>query len=157
MGSSESTQAAFSKSTDSIDLTTSVSVDDFELLKKVGEGAFASVWMARTKRDGRKVAVKMQDKAHVLRTGTVKGVVAERDILASIRHPFIVRLLWAFQARPFSFVQPHARARARDCVCVSERARACDADALASASRCRRTTSISSSSSRGSTAATSSS
>ena len=74
-----------------------VGIDDFELLTMVGTGAFASVWMARQRRTGKLVAVKMQDKSHIMSKGRVSAVVAERDILSTLRHPFIVRLLYAFQ------------------------------------------------------------
>ena len=72
-------------------------IEDFTLLKKVGQGAFAAVWMAKKRRDGALVAVKIQEKAHITRARRVEAVVAERDILATLQHPFIVRLLYAFQ------------------------------------------------------------
>ena len=72
-------------------------IEDFTLLKKVGQGAFAAVWMAKKRRDGALVAVKIQEKAHIMKAGRVEAVVAERDILATLRHPFIVQLLYAFQ------------------------------------------------------------
>ena len=95
MGASESAQRALDSQADAS--SASVGIDDFELLTRVGEGAFGSVWMGHNKRDGRKVAIKMQDKQHVLKRGSARAVIAERDILAAIRHPFIVRLLYAFQ------------------------------------------------------------
>ena len=79
------------------DLGADLGIEDFTLLKKVGQGAFAAVWMAKKRRDGALVAVKIQEKAHIMKAGRVESVVAERDILATLRHPFIVQLLYAFQ------------------------------------------------------------
>jgi len=69
----------------------------FELLSKIGHGAFGVVWKAQRKSDDEFVAIKVQDKDQILLRGQSSRVIAERNIMTQIRHPFIVRLHAAFQ------------------------------------------------------------
>ena len=83
--------------------------DDFTLLKTLGTGTFARVWLARVApaaAAGRKtetpavVALKVLRKADVVRLKQVEHVRAEREVLARVTgHPFITALVGAFQTR----------------------------------------------------------
>jgi len=68
----------------------------------IGKGAFGRVLLA-TKRTGsergRAFAVKVLDKEVVKQTGQAAHTRAERQTLASLRHPFVVRLRYAFQSK----------------------------------------------------------
>ncbi|XP_071444255.1 ribosomal protein S6 kinase alpha-2 isoform X2 [Hetaerina americana] len=71
----------------------------FELLKVLGQGSFGKVFLVR-KRVGRDAGTLYAMK--VLRKATLKvrdrlRTKTERNILADVRHPFIVRLHYAFQ------------------------------------------------------------
>eukprot|EP00499_Haloplacidia_sp_CaronLabIsolate_P008876 CAMPEP_0196781486 /NCGR_PEP_ID=MMETSP1104-20130614/9675_1 /TAXON_ID=33652 /ORGANISM="Cafeteria sp., Strain Caron Lab Isolate" /LENGTH=545 /DNA_ID=CAMNT_0042151719 /DNA_START=50 /DNA_END=1687 /DNA_ORIENTATION=+ len=78
---------------------TSVTMDDFELLKVLGRGSFGKVMLARLKRDtsGKLYAIKTLKKAAIIKRNQVEHTRAEREILEKIRHPFLMRLHYAFQ------------------------------------------------------------
>jgi p90 ribosomal S6 kinase len=73
--------------------------DQFELLKVLGQGSFGKVFLVR-KTEGRDLnklfAMKVLRKATLKVRDRVRTKV-ERNILAQINHPFIVRLHYAFQ------------------------------------------------------------
>eukprot|EP00127_Corallochytrium_limacisporum_P003647 Clim_evm35s151 gene=Clim_evmTU35s151 len=74
---------------------------DFELLKVLGTGAFAKVFLVRKKyghMNGRIFAMKALKKATIIYDKKIlQRTLAERNILEAIRHPFIVSLYYAFQ------------------------------------------------------------
>ena len=67
-------------------------VGPYELIRRLGAGGMAEVWLAR-RADGafkREVALKLPTKTH-LRGDVERRFVQERDILASLEHPQIAR------------------------------------------------------------------
>ncbi len=58
--------------------------DDFDLLRELGRGAFARVYLARQRSLGRLVAVKVSERA----------AVGEGPVLAALEHPHIVRVFF---------------------------------------------------------------
>lgn len=78
-----------------------LSVADFDLLKVVGKGAFGKVMLVRKKTgvaEGQIFAMKVLKKAVIAAKGQVEHTKSERSILCEIRHPFVVRLRFAFQS-----------------------------------------------------------
>eukprot|EP00968_Pinguiococcus_pyrenoidosus_P001065 scaffold48_cov311-Pinguiococcus_pyrenoidosus.AAC.260 len=78
----------------------SLGVEDFDLLKVVGKGAFGKVMMVRKKEGhdgGRIFAMKVLKKSVVIAKGQVEHTKTERSVLMEIRHPYVVRLRYAFQ------------------------------------------------------------
>ncbi|GLE05498.1 hypothetical protein PINS_up014521 [Pythium insidiosum] len=77
-----------------------MSIEDFDLMKVVGRGAFGKVLLVR-KKDGKNAghiyAMKILVKAHIIKNDQVENTKAEQHILKEISHPFIVRLRYAFQ------------------------------------------------------------
>jgi serine/threonine protein kinase len=70
-------------------------------LKVVGQGAFGKVMLVRKKEGvsaGQIYAMKVLKKSVVAAKGQVEHTKSERSILCEIRHPFIVRLRFAFQS-----------------------------------------------------------
>lgn len=55
------------------------------------------VWLCREIKTGKIVALKKLKKAEMVRRGQIDHVKAERDVLAGIHNPFIVRLYYSFQ------------------------------------------------------------
>ncbi|TMW67046.1 hypothetical protein Poli38472_012162 [Pythium oligandrum] len=73
---------------------------DFDLLQIVGQGGFGKVFLARKRTlpdQGECYAMKVLKKQHVISSGLINTTMAERKILTEIRHPFVVRLHYAFQ------------------------------------------------------------
>ncbi|EQC40379.1 AGC protein kinase [Saprolegnia diclina VS20] len=81
-----------------------LSVDDFDLMKVIGKGAFGKVMLVRRKAENGEdnsanatYAMKVLKKANVFAKNQVEHTKAERRILRDIDHPFVVRLRYAFQ------------------------------------------------------------
>lgn len=75
-------------------------IDDFELLKVVGRGAFGKVMLVKKiegKNSGQIYAMKILKKAHIIKNDQVENTKAEQHILKEINHPYVVRLRFAFQ------------------------------------------------------------
>ena len=81
-----------------------VSIDDFEILKKISSGAYGKVYLARKRRTKDLYAVKIQKKSDMLRKNMVENVIAERRILSSASNPYIVRLYYAFQNERYLYL-----------------------------------------------------
>eukprot|EP01039_Chlorochromonas_danica_P011443 gene11443-12795_t len=78
-----------------------LTVADFDLLKIVGKGAFGKVMLVRKKNstdEGKVYAMKVLRKDVIAAKGQIEHTKSERDILYEIRHPYIVRLRYAFQS-----------------------------------------------------------
>ncbi|KAK7192209.1 hypothetical protein DPSP01_010212 [Paraphaeosphaeria sporulosa] len=77
--------------------------EDFELIKTLGTGTFARVWLVRVKnaRDGEEnqvFALKILRKMDVIRLKQVEHVRNERNVLAAVAgHPFITTMVASFQ------------------------------------------------------------
>ncbi|PON32110.1 cGMP-dependent kinase [Parasponia andersonii] len=75
-----------------------VGIEDFEVLKVVGQGAFAKVYQVRKKGTSEIYAMKVMRKDKIMEKNHGEYMKAERDILTIIDHPFIVQLRYSFQA-----------------------------------------------------------
>ena len=84
-------------------LSNGVQLSDFEVLHVVGQGGFGKVMQVRKVNggqeggQGRIFALKAMSKTHIVGCGEVNGVKTEARVLRKIRHPFVVRLHYAFQ------------------------------------------------------------
>ncbi|CAM8955236.1 unnamed protein product [Rhodiola kirilowii] len=76
-----------------------VSLDDFEVLKIVGQGAFGRVYQVRKKGTSDIYAMKVMRKDKIMEKNHAGYMKAERDILTKIDHPFIVQLRYSFQTK----------------------------------------------------------
>lgn len=74
-----------------------VGLDDFEILKLVGQGAFGKVFQVKKKGSNEIYAMKVVRKDKILEKNHVEYMKAERDILTKTDHPFIVQLRYSFQ------------------------------------------------------------
>lgn len=74
-----------------------IGLEDFEVMKVVGQGAFGKVYQVR-KRDSLEIyAMKVVRKDKIVEKNHAEYMKAERDILTKIDHPFIVQLRYSFQ------------------------------------------------------------
>eukprot|EP01087_Luapelamoeba_hula_P001133 TRINITY_DN1087_c0_g1_i1.p1 TRINITY_DN1087_c0_g1~~TRINITY_DN1087_c0_g1_i1.p1 ORF type:complete len:332 (-),score=57.99 TRINITY_DN1087_c0_g1_i1:67-1062(-) len=76
---------------------THVQVTDFDKIRTLGTGTFGRVHLVKHKETGDFYALKVLKKLEVVRLKQVEHVKSEKQILASISFPFIVRLFKTFQ------------------------------------------------------------
>lgn len=74
-----------------------VCIDDFDLLKMLGKGAFGEVVLAQHKESGRLYAIKVLKKKDIVENDQLEHTKTEQKILAHVNHPFLVSLDYAFQ------------------------------------------------------------
>ena len=74
-----------------------ICIEDFELLKILGKGAFGKVILAQKKDNKQVYAIKMLVKKYILEQDQLDHTKAEKMILTHINHPFLVGLDYAFQ------------------------------------------------------------
>ncbi|XP_052174538.1 serine/threonine-protein kinase AtPK2/AtPK19-like [Diospyros lotus] len=77
----------------------SVGLEDFEVLKVVGQGAFGKVFQVRQRGTSEIYAMKVMRKDKIIEKNHAEYMKAERDILTRIQHPFIVQLRCSFQTK----------------------------------------------------------
>ncbi|KAL7183956.1 hypothetical protein ACSBR2_026180 [Camellia fascicularis] len=75
------------------------SIEDFEIIKPISRGAFGRVFLARKRATGDLFAIKVLKKADMICKNAVESILAERDILISVRNPFVVRFFYSFTCR----------------------------------------------------------
>jgi serum/glucocorticoid-regulated kinase 2 len=73
-----------------------VSLEDFELVRVIGKGSFGKVTLVRKKNDQKLYAMKVLSKPNIIKRKQVEHTKTERRVLGTIKHPFIVRLHYAF-------------------------------------------------------------
>ncbi|KAH9260394.1 hypothetical protein BASA81_001564 [Batrachochytrium salamandrivorans] len=80
------------------DQQSTVTPDDFNLIKVIGRGSFGKVMLVTLKGDESKVyALKVLIKATIVERNQVEHTIAEREILELIDHPFLMKMHWSFQ------------------------------------------------------------
>ncbi|KAJ3016628.1 camp-dependent protein kinase catalytic subunit [Thoreauomyces humboldtii] len=80
-------------------------LEDFHVIRRVGKGGFANVFLVRLKHStGRYYALKAIKKHDVVKLKQDKQVMNEKNILRNIQHPFIVELYHTFQNPTFLFM-----------------------------------------------------
>ncbi|XP_019184433.1 PREDICTED: serine/threonine-protein kinase AtPK2/AtPK19-like [Ipomoea nil] len=80
-------------------LPKSVGLEDFEVLKVVGQGAFGKVYQVQKIDTSEIFAMKVMRKDKVLDKSQTEYMISERNILTKIDHPFIVQLKYSFQTK----------------------------------------------------------
>ncbi|XP_042508943.1 probable serine/threonine protein kinase IRE4 isoform X2 [Macadamia integrifolia] len=75
------------------------SIDDFEIMKPISRGAFGKVFLARKRTTGDLFAIKVLKKLDMLRKNDIERILAERNILITVRNPFVVRFFYSFACR----------------------------------------------------------
>lgn len=74
-----------------------VSPEDFKLERRLGKGSFGEVFRVTHKVTGEVYAMKVLKKEKIRRQNCAHYAISERNLLSYMRHPFIVRLHYAFQ------------------------------------------------------------
>jgi len=77
----------------------SLSKSNFNFLYAIGRGGFGKVWKVEHKKTKLIYAMKEMSKSRVLTKKSVNSVMNERNLLSSLRNPFLVNMIYAFQDR----------------------------------------------------------
>lgn len=83
---------------------TTLTIKDIKQHKMLGMGAFGKVWLATTRENKKPYAMKTITKRQLIESGQVKGVLREKQIMASLQHTFILPLIGAFQDTNFLYL-----------------------------------------------------
>ncbi|CAG9315385.1 unnamed protein product [Blepharisma stoltei] len=79
------------------DPTVSISKTHFQFHYVIGKGGFGKVWKVELKKTREIFAMKEMSKARILAKKSVNSVLNERQLLATLKHMFIVNMQYAFQ------------------------------------------------------------
>jgi serine/threonine protein kinase len=74
-----------------------LSMDHFSVVSVIGRGYYGKVMLCEHKETQERFAIKTIRKARLVESNKVHTVIAEKNILARLTHPFIVSLKFAFQ------------------------------------------------------------
>jgi len=74
-----------------------IGLENFDLLTIVGTGKYGKVVKVKEKSTGKMYAMKVLNKKSILDEQQVQHTIAERNILMKIKHPFLMKLHYAFQ------------------------------------------------------------
>jgi protein kinase A len=81
-----------------------VKLSDYDVLTTLGTGSFGRVRLAKEKKSGEYVAIKMLKKAEILRLKQVDHIISENTILSNIKHPFLIKMLGFAQDERFLYI-----------------------------------------------------
>lgn len=76
----------------------SSSIEEYQIGKPIGKGAYAEVRLAIHKSTKHKLAIKIYEKSRMKDSGWKRAVLKEIRILSSLSHPNIIRLYEAFSS-----------------------------------------------------------
>ncbi|KRX03300.1 Protein kinase-like domain [Pseudocohnilembus persalinus] len=65
----------------------------------IGRGGFGKVWKVESKKTKQFFALKEMSKAKIIQKRSVNSVMNERQLLSTLRHDFIINMVYAFQDR----------------------------------------------------------
>ncbi|KAJ3246912.1 camp-dependent protein kinase catalytic subunit, partial [Borealophlyctis nickersoniae] len=86
-------------------ITRDYHLDDFVVIRRVGKGGFANVFLVRLKTGtGRYYALKAIKKSDLVKLKQEKQILNEKNILRDFKHPFIVELYHTFQNFTYLFM-----------------------------------------------------
>ena len=78
-------------------LLNTIRFKDLVKFRILGVGTFGKVWLVSHKRTGTAYALKQLSKREIIGHHQVEGVIREKNIMASLDHPFVVNLVSTFQ------------------------------------------------------------
>ena len=81
-----------------------ISPTSFEFLSIVGRGGFGKVWKVYHKKTKKIYAMKKMSKTKIIDKRSVKSIMAERDLLSIMNHPFIINMHFSFQDNEYLYI-----------------------------------------------------
>lgn len=79
-----------------------INLSDLRKHRLLGEGMFGQVWLVSSK--SRPYAVKVQSKYELAEGAKIEFAVREKEIMSRMKHPFIIRLVKAYQDNQFIYL-----------------------------------------------------
>jgi len=79
--------------------TAAISKMNFNFSHVVGKGGFGKVWKVELKKTKQIYAMKEMSKAKIITKRSVSSVMNEKQLLSTMKHPFLVNMIYAFQDR----------------------------------------------------------
>lgn len=73
------------------------SIDDFTFNSVIGKGTYAKVCLVTRKSDQEVFALKVLKKKYIVEKNQEEHIMTEKQILAAIQHPFLVKMFTCFQ------------------------------------------------------------
>ena len=70
----------------------------------IGRGGFGEVWKVQRKGTKKLFALKEMNKAKIIKKNSVASILNERELLAQLKHPFIINMYYAFQDKENLFL-----------------------------------------------------
>ena len=74
-----------------------ITIQNFDVLKVIGSGAFGKVLLVRLKKTHKLYALKLIPKKSIRNKYSMNSILKEREILLKSNHPFILKLRYSFQ------------------------------------------------------------
>jgi len=96
-GETTDEEQQLSNLTRSLRISEEIKYTDLTILQTLGTGTFGRVRLAKSKSQERYFALKQLKKTEVVRLKQVEHVNAERELLADVNHPYVVRLFCSYQ------------------------------------------------------------
>merc|ERR1711985_165675 len=81
-----------------------LAVSDFELGKTLGTGSFGRVRFVTYKANGNFYALKILKKSAIIRLKQVDHITSEKNILVTLKHPFIVNMFGCFHDQRYLYL-----------------------------------------------------
>lgn len=85
-------------------LRSNVSLDDFDLMKVLGTGSFGRVVLCQHRGTETLYAVKVMEKANIVKTKQLQHTISEIRFLDAIKNPFIVNMDYYFKNNVYVFL-----------------------------------------------------
>jgi serine/threonine protein kinase len=81
-----------------LDNTNDKITKDYEFIKVIGTGSFGKVYLVKSRADDQHYAMKMLNKSNITDKKQRDHIMAERNVMTKISHPFVVKMHRAFQS-----------------------------------------------------------
>lgn len=72
-------------------------MQDLDMIRILGAGTFGKVWLVTRKGTKNAYALKVQVKKQLIEYNQAEGVIREKNIMAQLDHPFIIKLVGSWK------------------------------------------------------------
>lgn len=97
-------------------------LEDYEMVKNIGEGAFGTVNLAIHKATREKVAIKAVNIMRICELNKERHILREKELLNELKHTNIIQLFATFKVSQISiFIQHFCVGRKKPVFCVRDR------------------------------------